>query len=163
MHWMRADLVKRALDGGGSGIFATAPIPQGTLLCVWGGRALTWAQLPEISEERRTHAIQVEHDCFLVPDEPLHDADFFNHCCAPNAGFSSSITLVAMRAIEAGEQVCFDYAMSDSAAYDEFTCGCGATQCRGAVTANDWQNPALQAAYEGYFSPYLQRAIARSR
>ena len=163
MHWLNKDLAKQPLGEAGAGVFATAPVAAGELLCVWGGRACTLKELDEVGELRRTHAIQVERDCFLVPDEPLHPADYFNHSCKPNAGLSSSITLVAMRDIDAGEQVCFDYAMSDAAAYDEFACACGAASCRGVVTADDWQDPSLQRAYEGYFSPYLRRAIAELR
>jgi hypothetical protein len=51
--------------------------------------------------------------------------------------------------------------MCDSTPYDEFNCGCGTALCRGQVTGNDWQLPELQARYEGFFSPYLQRRIDR--
>ncbi len=159
MHWLHPDLARRDLDSGGAGVFAMAPIEQGELLTVWGGRAATWAELQHVGDAQRTHAIQVHWDVFLVPDEPLHAADYFNHSCAPNAGFSCSVTLVAMRRIEAGEQVSFDYAMSDSASYDEFDCGCGAASCRGKVRASDWRDPELQRRYRGYFSSYLQRAM----
>ena len=64
-----------------------------------------------------------------------------------------------MRDIEAGEEVCFDYAMSDGEPYDEFDCQCGTPLCRGQVTGNDWQRPELQKRYDGYFSPYLQARI----
>jgi hypothetical protein len=76
---------------------------------------------------------------------------------------SSSITLVTLRDIWPGEELCFDYAMSDSTPYCEFTCGCGAPSCRGEITGNDWMLPELQARYDGYFSPYLQRRIDRMR
>jgi hypothetical protein len=64
-----------------------------------------------------------------------------------------------MRDIEPGEEICFDYAMSDSTDYDEFVCGCGAPNCRKKVTGNDWRNPVLWERYQGYFSPYLQLKI----
>jgi hypothetical protein len=64
-----------------------------------------------------------------------------------------------MRDILPGEEICFDYAMSDSTPYDEFICGCGAPNCRGTVTGKDWQIVELWDQYRGYFSPYLQRKI----
>lgn len=66
--------------------------------------------------------------------------------------------LVAMRDIEAGEQVCFDYGMVVSCAY-HLDCQCGSSICRGVVTGNDWRLPELQARYEGYFQWYLQEKI----
>jgi uncharacterized protein len=64
-----------------------------------------------------------------------------------------------MRDIKPGEEVCFDYAMSDTTPYDEFECGCGSLNCRGHVGGNDWQKPELQKRYAGYFSPHVQRRI----
>ena len=72
---------------------------------------------------------------------------------------SGQISLVAMRDIAPGEEVCFDYAMSDGSDYDEFDCACGASRCRGRIQGTDWMNPELIARYDGYFSPYLRRRI----
>ena len=74
---------------------------------------------------------------------------------------SGQITLAARRNIERGEEVCFDYAMSDGLIYDEFDCHCGAPACRGRVTGEDWRLPELWARYPGGFSPFLQRRIDR--
>lgn len=62
-----------------------------------------------------------------------------------------------MRPVAAGEELCFDYAMSDTDPYDEFACACGAATCRGTVTGNDWRLPALQERYSGFFSGYIAR------
>ena len=67
--------------------------------------------------------------------------------------------LVAMRRIEEGEQLCFDYAMADTDPYDEFDCRCGTELCRGRFTGEDWMLPALWSRYDGWFSTYLQRRI----
>jgi hypothetical protein len=100
----------------------------------------------------------VEDRHFLVP-RPIGEGDYVNHSCNPNAGLSGQIGLVAMREIEPGEEVCFDYAMCDTMPYDEFECECGAANCRGVVTGSDWQRPELQKRYAGYFSPHVQRRI----
>jgi uncharacterized protein len=68
--------------------------------------------------------------------------------------------LIALRDIVAGEEVCYDYAMSDGSNIDEFPCQCGAPNCRGTITGRDWMNPVLQQAYAGHFSPYLSWRIA---
>jgi hypothetical protein len=49
--------------------------------------------------------------------------------------------------------------MSDGSPYDEFDCECGAANCRGRISGNDWRRPELWERYAGHFSPYLQRRI----
>jgi hypothetical protein len=73
------------------------------------------------------------------------------------------IVVVAMRPIMPGEEICFDYAMTDGSPYDEFDCACGSPTCRGRVSGDDWRRPELWARYQGYFSPYLQRRIENLR
>jgi SET domain-containing protein len=145
-------------DGVSFGVYATEFIPKGELILVWGGSIYTQEQFDQLNEKISSLSVQVNEGLYLVP-EKVGTADYVNHSCNPNAGLSDSISLVAMRDIEPGEQVCFDYAMTDSTPYDEFECQCGAPNCRGYITGNDWQIPELQERYNGYFSPYLQKRI----
>ena len=68
--------------------------------------------------------------------------------------------LVAMRDIEVGEELSFDYATCDTSDYDEFRCACELPSCREIITGIDWLRPELQQKYAGWFSPYLARRIA---
>ena len=97
---------------------------------------------------------------YLVPTEPLEPTDHVNHSCTPNCGFRGQVSLITMRKVEAGEELTFDYAMSDSSPYDEFICHCDSVWCRGQITGRDWQMQTLQSRYEGYFSAYLAAKIA---
>lgn len=151
--------VRACLEKGGWGVFAREAIKKDDLLCVWGGIAMTGEEARGQSTYKLTHGLQVEENIYLIPIMDAEDADYINHSCNPNAGLSGQITVVAMRDIEAGEEICFDYAMSDSSDYDEFECHCGAHNCRKRVTGNDWKLPELHERYKGYFIPYLQRRI----
>jgi uncharacterized protein len=148
-------------DKGGYGVYAKTPLQKGELIVVWGGYMLTGEQFHQLPPHARQHSLQVEENIFQVPVRPDDPADMINHACEPNAGLRGNISLVAMRPIRAGEEICFDYAMSDGSPYDEFVCGCGSKLCRGRVTGNDWQRADLQQRYNGYFSPYLQQRIQR--
>jgi len=149
-------------DGNGNGIFALEPLKKGELAAVFGGVVYEWDAFIDLPERERSLCIQVEDRLFLVP-RPIGEGDYVNHSCNPNAGLSGQIGLVAMRDIKAGEEVCFDYAMSDTLPYDEFECGCGYAACRGSISGNDWQKPELQKRYAGYFSPHVQRKIDAQR
>jgi uncharacterized protein len=148
-------------EKGGHGVFAREAISSGDLITVWGGVVVTEDKLSELPEEKATHGIQVEEKVYLIPLGDEDPADMFNHSCNPNVGLCGQITLVAMRDIAEGEEVCFDYAMSDSSDYDEFECHCGTPHCRKKITGNDWKLPELQRRYKGFFSPYLARRIER--
>jgi uncharacterized protein len=151
--------LRMCANKGGFGLFAREPVEKGEVLALWGGVVVSSDRLAEYSEYAQTHGLQVEDNLFLLPlieDDP---SDYFNHSCSPNSGLNGQICLVAMRAVEVDEELCFDYAMSDSNPYDEFECGCGSENCRDHVTAEDWKRPELQDRYAGYFSPYLQRRI----
>ncbi len=146
---------------GGFGVYALEPIAKGAILGVWGGSVVNLETLMRMPPSTASRSVQVGDDCYLVSRTHDDPADFFNHSCEPNAGMLDQIVLVAMRDIQPGEEVCFDYAMTDGSPYDEFECRCGTASCRGNITANDWMIAQLQLRYLGYFSPYLQRRIAR--
>jgi len=149
-------------NGSGNGIYSLEPIKKGELVAVFGGVVYEWDAFIHLPDRERSLCIQVEDRHFLVP-RPIGEGDYVNHSCNPNAGLSGQIGLVAMRDIKIGEEVCFDYAMSDTMPYDEFTCGCGSSNCRGTIGGNDWQKPVLQKRYAGYFAPHVQRKIDAQR
>lgn len=150
----------RLMPNGQRGLFANRRINEGEVVVVFGGQALTLAEVQRLPPKRRKYALQVEDGVFLYSE---HDGpgDWVNHSCDPNVGFDGQVVLVAMRTIEAGEEICFDYAMSDTADYDQFPCTCGARGCRKFVGKDDWQSPELQERYQGYFAKHVLREIQR--
>lgn len=160
--YLSPKLEVRAHTGkGGQGVFALQEFAKDEILVAWGGRVLTFDELRALPPDEQGHTMQIDEGLYLGPLSMLDAADYINHSCTPNAGLRGQIVLVAMRAIRAGEEICFDYAMCDGSAFDEFECGCGTSYCRGRVSGDDWRRPELWARYDGYFSPYLQRRIDR--
>jgi len=163
-HHLADGLVARRSPSEGYGVFATRPFPEGSLLCVWGGRVVTTARMLMLPEDRRRYAVQIDDDHYLVtPISGLGAADLVNHSCDPTAMLAGANTLVARRDLMAGDEVTYDYATSDSNPHLGFACRCAALNCRGEVTGQDWSDPRLQAEYGDAFSPYLLRRIRSSR
>jgi hypothetical protein len=156
-------MVVKAPEKGGHAVIACQPLDKGELIAVWSGRIVDDDALKELPAALRQHSVQVEEGLFLTSLKPDEAPDYINHCCDPNAGLSGQIAVVAMRPIAPGEEITFDYAMSDGSGYDEFSCACGASTCRRRVTGEDWRLAELWRRYDGYFSPYLQRRIAALR
>lgn len=144
---------------GGCGVFTLGKIHKDELVSLWGGCMVQKNELDPSMPRFTQRVLQVDEDLYIVTAEEVEPNDCFNHSCEPNLGFFGQIGLVAMRDIEAGEELMFDYAMSDGEPYDEFYCYCGSSNCRKKITGNDWILPELWHKYKGYFSPYLARRI----
>lgn len=161
-HLIHEGLVAKDLpEKGGKAMFANQDFQKGEVLVIFGGRAVTRETLNSISETLGRHALQIGKELFLL-EHAFEDGECFNHSCDPNLGVQGQITLVAMRDIKQGEEVCFDYSMVDMSDADEFVCRCGSRLCRGRVTGEDWRLPDLQKRYKGFFGAHVQRAIDES-
>jgi hypothetical protein len=159
-NWLTPKAQARPAGEKGWGSFVTERISQGETVAGFGGWVIDRATLAGMTEDRQGRSIQIDHDLYLVSSDTPEPGDMLNHSCEPNCGLVGSQVLVAMRDIEAGEELSFDYAMCDASDYDEFTCLCEQPTCREVVTGMDWRKPELQVKYAGYFSPYLIRRIA---
>jgi hypothetical protein len=148
---------------GGCGVFAIAAIGKDELISLWGGRIIQKKELDPGIPRFTQRVLQLDEDIYLLTSEEPEPNDYFNHSCEPNLGFLGQIGLVALREILPGEELTFDYAMSDGSPYDEFECRCGLPHCRKVVTGDDWRIPELWEKYDGYFSPYLARRITALR
>lgn len=145
----------------GRGLFAKAPISKGEIVCVKGGHIFDREMLEKIQPLLGPAEIQIAEDLFIGPltqDAREGSMIFSNHSCEPNIGVNGQIVFVAMRDIEAGEELTHDWAMTDCDD-GEMSCQCGAKSCRGLITGQDWRNTDLQAKYDGYFSDYLKQKI----
>ena len=159
-HYLSPKLAVEPMpEKNGFGVVAKQPITAGETVVVWGGRIFDRATVAQMNDRERIYVLQVEEDLFLAADGPVEEAEYVNHSCNPNVGVNGQMALVALREIAPGEEICFDYAMSESNEFTEFECHCGAPNCRGQVNGDDWRRPELQRRYVGHFSPYLQRKI----
>jgi SET domain-containing protein len=146
---------------GGRGLFATAPIEVGEVVAIKGGHIVDSAALADLPSHLQNSEVQVAEGFHLVAlsdDEYELVMLFLNHSCEPNVGFAGNIVLVAMRAVDAGEELTTDYALFDTS-LGEMACRCGRPSCRRTISGTDWKLPQLQAGYAGYFSSYVQRRI----
>jgi SET domain-containing protein len=145
----------------GRGLFAREPIANGEIVCVKGGHVFDRQRLAELQPDLGPAEVQITEDLFIGPvraDDREGGMIFSNHSCEPNIGVRGQIVFVAIRDVEAGEELTHDWAMTDDDTY-EMTCRCGAASCRGVVTGQDWRRPELQRKYGEYMSWYLLQKI----
>ncbi|MEX2373810.1 MAG: SET domain-containing protein-lysine N-methyltransferase [Dehalococcoidia bacterium] len=147
----------RASPIAGSGEFAREAIAAGEVLKRLGGRVVSEVEMRVVQESGRPYsALRIDGDWHLLMalDDP---ASRGNHSCDPNAWLDGPFTVVARRDIAPGDEVTTDYAMMTDDPVWSMACACGARNCRGVVTGQDWRRPDLQAAYRGHFTPHLGR------
>ena len=149
----------------GRGLFASRPLRKGEIVAIKGGHILDRRTLSRVGPRIAASYIQIANGFYIGA---LRRADvgrnklFINHSCEPNVGIKGQITFVALRAIRAGEELTYDWAMEENAP-DVTRCACGARRCRGTLTGRDWQLTSLQRRYRGYFSAYIAEKICGHR
>jgi len=159
----------------GNGLFATEKIEAGEI--VWKDHTeyalvdfdtlKTWPK--EKYDEFVHFAYQVKENALLGPvykDGKLTQEDdasnYMNHCCDGNAWYVDFNTMTARIDIEEGDEVTYDYVLSEmnpTKGIDQ--CCCGAKCCRGKYTENDWKRKSLQEKYKDHFVPYLNEIIKK--
>jgi SET domain-containing protein len=147
----------------GRGLFAIEPIEEGEIVCVKGGYVFNGATLERVSRTLGASEIQITDTFFIGPlseEEREGSMIFSNHSCEPNIGVQGQIVFVAMRDIEAGEELTHDWATTDDETY-EMECKCGTASCRKVISGQDWRREELQEKYAGYMSWYLMEKIRR--
>jgi hypothetical protein len=144
----------------GEGVFAREEIPEGELVALWAGSAVTYAEVQALRPELNHLWVQVWFDLFLTPTrvDEIEPADLVNHSCEPNCGVLGSVAVVARRAIQAGEELTFDYGTTETVGL-RMACRCGAPSCRGVVTSDDWRDETFRERNREYISTYIWRLV----
>lgn len=136
------------------GMFTRCIIEKGEIVFIKGGHIVSKSELYFV--EPISSYLPIDDEFFIgaVTKEEEGVKLFVNHSCEPNCGLRGEITFVAIRRIQAEEELTCDYAMIDNENY-EFECNCGSNACRKKITGFDWKIKGLQVKYSGYFARYL--------
>jgi hypothetical protein len=129
-----ATYLRRIDDDTGFGVFASGPIPRGTV--VWVHDALDQilddariAALPEILQRHvdRYAYVDAHGNRVLCWDH----GRYMNHACEPSTTSIGTLLEIARRDIGQGEELTCEYGLDYVTA--GFVCRCGAKTCRGAL------------------------------
>lgn len=93
-------------------------------------------------------------------------ARLINHSCDPNCGIRGLNKIVAMRTIQPGEEITWDYEMTEKSWWFRMKCKCGQPQCRKVIGDYARMPRSVRKRYEGYISEWLvpgKRKPARAR
>ena len=138
----------------GVGLFATRDIARGSRIFTISGRLQSSPTRYSIQLDESVH---IEADDAL-PDEEMrrrHPWRFLNHSCDPNARIQGR-SLLARRAIAAGEQIRFDYTTTEAHMAEPFLCRCASDRCVGEVRGFAHLSPEEQSARASRLAPHLK-------
>jgi hypothetical protein len=122
-------ILREDVGGKGRGVFAGQAFDPGAEVLEFLGDVRKVQTFNDL-----THALQIGEDTFLGPSGGVDD--YVNHSCEPNTGIrqvDGRVILFALRPIEAGDEITFDYSTTQSGGYWTMACQCGSGGCRGVI------------------------------
>ncbi len=131
----------------GRGVYATRDIAEGERIMEYTGKLVTAAEADAFADDekmRRHHTFlfAVNDDWVIDATEVGGDARYMNHSCDPNCEsviVRKRIFIHALRDIEAGEELLYDYWYTTDETYTLedlrriYPCRCKAPNCRGTL------------------------------
>jgi len=125
----------------GRGVYAMQSIAKGRRIIEYTGERISWEAAPDDDNDPHTFNFGLDNGEVINPEVGGNDARWINHSCNPNCEAieeDDRIFIYAMRNIQAGEELLYDYRMQidepiADAAKEKFACHCGAFNCRGTM------------------------------
>ena len=119
------------------GCYTNVPITQGTFIVEYTGEHITCDEANERYEDHPdTYLFGLDDGEHVIDGDGV--AAFINHSCDPNCEsdeIDGQVWIIAVRDIEAGEELTYDYCLYDGD--DESPCSCGADRCRGTLYSDE--------------------------
>ncbi|RKH06434.1 SET domain-containing protein [Corallococcus sp. CA053C] len=139
----------------GLGAFATRRIRKGARIIEYIGERITQAEADvryddESMERHHTFLFNLDDDTVLDAGTVHNESRYINHSCEPNCQSlidKGHIHIYALRTIEPGEELTYDYAYERTPEMDDdaeglYVCRCGTPSCRGTILAPEKKAPA---------------------
>ena len=123
----------------GAGVYTLAPIRKGERVLEYTGPRMRKEESDGLYADNEVTYLFTMDDPEIVIDG-FGMAAFVNHSCNPNCEsdqFGEQIWIVALRDIENGEELTYDYCLWDGEPGDEAPCYCGAKNCRGTMYSEE--------------------------
>jgi len=139
--------------GYGNGLYAKKPIKKDEFIGSFKGKIYRAERATLLPPEAINHAMQISEKEYSLPKDPT--ITMANHSCDPNSGIRGIFDIVAMRDINAGEEITWDYEMSEKSDW-RLDCSCGSRNCRGIIGTYENMLEAVREKYNGYISGWLR-------
>ncbi len=146
--------IKIKKSNNGKGLFAEKLLKRDSIIFHFDGK---------IDDDTHTNSksLQIDDNKFL--ESTVKFDDFLNHSCNPNCYIDwQNLNLVALRDIQIGEEISFNYNTSE---YDlinlvkncSFKCGCNSKNCIGEIRGFRYLTEQQKKKIQKFVSPFLKK------
>lgn len=140
----------------GTGLFTSKDIKKGDVAFVMKGPKIKFH--PKNREESMStpNIVGLDKDLYI---EPISPYVFINHHCEANLAVNEDgVSYVALRDIRAGEELTFDYSISEYSDW-EMPCSCGSKNCRRTIKSVDELPKDFFSKYFPLIPNYFQKVF----
>lgn len=142
----------------GTGVFASDSLNKGEFIMDFKGSYYRKKELPDPYDEVDDHYLQIDQDLYLGPSGK--EDDFLNHSCDPNAAIfikENRAALYAIKQINKGDEITWDYSTSMNEDEWEMKCSCNSSKCRKIIKDFKYLPKSIQDEYIklGNLAPYI--------
>lgn len=128
--WIKPKLVVKDTEKYGRGVFAGEDIRKEQIIHILSGKKMDVVELvKKVNSEK-----EKIDDPFQIGKRTYIDLDklsrTFNHSCDPNTGIRKQSEMFALRDIEKGEELTYDYSLTIAPTVWSMKCKCGSKNCR---------------------------------
>ncbi len=142
----------------GNGLFTSRSFKKGDAVFVMKGPTINFH--PKNKEESLTlpNIVGLDKDLYI---DPIYPYVCINHRCDPNLAVGNDgVTYIALRDISAGEELTFDYSISEHTDW-EMDCNCGSINCRKVIRSIEKLPSGFFAKYFPLIPPYFEKVYIK--
>ncbi len=154
---MRQAYIVRPSKIHGKGIFALNNVKKGDVIFKLPGVIVHREIKNEKESWRFVNWIEIAKNTWINPNRT--SVRNFNHSCDPNAIITPQHTVRAIKPIAAGDEITFDYSLTDTDTYWKVACKCGAKRCRKVIGSVQSLPTRAFKAKRSYIPPYARVAF----
>lgn len=146
---MKEDVVIKVTDKKGQGLFANREFKKGDVVVC--------GKLIKKVSKRTNYSFQLGPNFHVQLDKIARS---INHSCEPNCGirnnFYGGYDFIALKTIQKGEEITWDYATSEYISISINKCNCESKNCREIISGYSGLSNEIRLSYLPYIADYLK-------
>ncbi len=128
------------------GIFSSQPLRSGDTIFQVIGQYIRNGYSAEFAQ-MGPNWIGISKELWLDPDT-ANPMNFMNHSCEPNSIVTEGLKVIALRDIQAGEEIVMDYSTTEIDPFWQMPCHCNKPSCRKVIQAFQFLPDHLRQLYQ---------------
>ncbi len=151
---MKKDLYVSKSKIVGIGVFSASSFKKGDIIFILKGKIRKYYIRNHRDSVRYPNWVGLEKNAWIDPDGICQS---INHSCDPNMGIKGRVEFIALNNIKKGEELTFDYSITEDDIFWKFKCNCRSRKCRKVLHSIQSLPKPIFRRYLPYIPNYFQR------